>query len=206
MKKLFVSPSQQTSPEQTWHLSGASQRQACSFLFFIWATLFFFFPSHGPLFSSFLHSLSSQAFLWYLYFPPELSTARTDLEFSSAASPAPFTLLSHWLTSSHVIWNRGGADIWLSSQILELQGLTSHTCGVVGRQTHSCVTVSGVCFFRGGGDGRLFDHVQEAAAHREQWMPGQHDPRDAGYLPEDGSSQTPIRVQAGQDHCPSATT
>jgi len=63
-----------------------------------------------------------------------------------------------------------------------------------------------VFVFRVGGARRftLCDHVQAVATHREQRMPGQHDPRDAGYLPEDGPPQTALRVQAGQDHCPPA--
>lgn len=181
---------------------------AAGLFFLLWvvllATLFFFFPSHGPLLSSFLHSLSSQAFLWYLYFPPELSSTHTDLEFSSATRPAPSVLASHWLTSSHVTQTGGGTDSWLSSQVLELYGLISHVFGC-------CWTDGQLCdcfryFFFSGRDGRfiLCDHVQEAAEHREQRMPGQHDPRDTGYLPEDGPPQTTLRVQARQDHCPPA--
>ncbi len=69
------------------------------------------------------------------------------------------------------------------------------------------VTVSGICFW-GGGAGRLVlcDHVQGAFAHREQRMSGKHDPRDTGYLPEDGPPQTALWVQAGQDNCPSAAS
>lgn len=112
---------------------------AAGLFFLVWvfllATLFFFSPSHGPLLSSFLHSLSSQAFLWYLYFPPEPSSAHTDLEFSSVTRLSPSVLASHWLTSSHVTRTGGGPDCWLSSQVLVLYGLASRTCWFVGRQT-----------------------------------------------------------------------
>jgi len=136
---------------QTWLLSSALQQHACS----LWsgcflATVFFFSPSHGPLLSSFLHSLSSQAFLWYLYFPPEPSSARTDHEFSSVTRLSPSVLASHWLTSSHVTRTGGGPDCWLTSQVPVLYGLASHTCWFVGRQTDSWLTVSGVCFQGGG--------------------------------------------------------
>lgn len=53
--------------------------------------VFLYPPMHHPPFLPpslppyhFLHTVSSQAFLWYLYFPPSTRCAHTDLRFSSA--------------------------------------------------------------------------------------------------------------------------
>lgn len=49
-----------------------------------------------------------------------------------------------------------------------------------------------------------FSYVSGAPRVRRQRVPGQHDPGDSGYLPENGPSSQALWVPAGQDHCQAA--
>lgn len=83
-------------------------------------TVFLYPPIHHPPSCPpspyFLHTVSSQAFLWYLYFPPSTCRAHTDLGFSSAWRDGPCILPPRWFLTSHMAENRRRS--WRSSQIL----------------------------------------------------------------------------------------
>ncbi len=80
-----------------------------------------------------------------LYFPPEPSSAHTNLEFSSATRPALVSLASHWLTSIHVTQKGGGTDSWHASGTLQ-----AHISHMLACRWTDYVTVSGICFWGGG--------------------------------------------------------
>lgn len=53
---------------------------------------------------------------------------------------------------------------------------------------------------------QCFSHVSGALGVLRQRVSREYDPRDSGYLPENGPSPQTLRVQAGQDHCQAAAT
>lgn len=109
-------------------------------LFGRFLAMLFFFSLPRPLA---LHSLTSQAFLWYLYFPP-----RTDPEFSSTARAVCSVLPSHSLTCSHVTQKGRGQQLALLPGSGALRSHISHV--LCCWWTDSCATVFGICL-RGGG-------------------------------------------------------
>lgn len=53
---------------------------------------------------------------------------------------------------------------------------------------------------------QCFSYVSGAPGVHRQRVSWEYDPRDSGYLPENGPSPPALRVQAGEDHCQAATS
>lgn len=53
---------------------------------------------------------------------------------------------------------------------------------------------------------QCFSYVPGDLRVHGQRVSWEYDPRDSGYLPENGPSPQTLWVQAGQDHCQTATT
>lgn len=58
----------------------------------------------------------------------------------------------------------------------------------------------GGLYFPGGADRPCVSDVSGALGVHRQRVSWEHDPRDSGYLPENGPSPQALRLQAGQDH------